>query len=112
MMCHVGTNGDAALIRRETRWCVIDRLVKPESAFASIASQALKIFTRFPRRYQQRQRGGIRRDDQIFGQATFQTQPWHTEGAILINLMCIALVKCRFGTAPRDSLRIAVFALQ
>src|SRR5437868_15480867 len=100
MMCHVGTNGDAALIRRETRWCVIDRLVKPESAFASIASQALKIFTRFRRRYRHRQGGALGRDARIFGQARFQTNPRHTEAAILIIWVSTALVNCRFGKPP------------
>ena len=110
-MRHERSDGDARLVRRQTRGRVIDRFVETVSALASLGREPLQIFTRFPRRDHQRHRGGVGRDHQVLGQAPFQAQTRHAKGAVLIVQMDIGPVVAGFGDAPRHAARFPVLDL-
>ena len=111
VMGHERADGDAGLVRGQTRRRVIHRFVKTVSAFAAFGGQPLQVLAGFPGRDHQRQRRGVRSNDQVLGQASFQTQARHAKGAVLVVQMDIGPVVARFGNAPRHAAQFAVLDL-
>ena len=89
MMSHVRVNDHslAALPFRLPR--VVQRLIKAHASVHAGFFQTLEISNRFHGLDEQRQRGSVRRDDQIVLQPTFQAKRRNTESLILIDLVDI-----------------------
>ena len=63
----------------------IQRFEKAEASFAAAPGNPLEVVNRRRRIDQARERGGIRRHDEILFESTLQTQTWNAERFVLIR---------------------------
>ena len=97
---------DIAIARR-----VVERLVEPVASVEAGLGERLEILRRGRRRHEARQGRGVRRDDEIRGQAALQAKARHAEGAILVVALAIGEGIRGFRNAPRHATLPAVLDL-
>ena len=104
-----GVGGFTRLVRLARR--VVDGFVEPELALRTRLRQAQQILHRRLRPDRQRQRGGVRRDHQIVGEAPLQSEARHAEGLVLIVVRSIDDVVGGLGDPPGHAALVAVLNL-
>ena len=111
VMGHVRAHQRLGLTASLAGRCVVDGLVKAILALRSDGGEPLQICAGRLRRHHQGQRGGIRRHDQVVGEAAFQSQSGHAKCPVLVIELCVHCVVAGFGYAPRHTALLSVFDL-
>ena len=111
MMRHVILERRAGLATGHACGREIDRLIKAVSALVTAFSQCFQISACLQWGHHQRQNRRVWCDDQIVGETALESQPRHTECAILIYAVGVGRIVARLGNAPRHSALAAVFDL-
>ncbi len=96
---HVRSNHRTRGSRIRTR--VVDGVteaVRPERSFTLEQGEVPDCLMRLD---QHREHGRVRRDDQVLVEPALEREIRHTETAILIYLIPVAHIVCRFGYSPR-----------
>ena len=100
VVCHERSNDRDGLPARQSRGRVVRGFVESERALHAEVRQPLQVRAGFLRNDQERERGGIRRDDQVFRETSRQAEPRHAERVVLVIEARIDGVVARFRHAP------------
>src|SRR6185312_8390573 len=100
VVCHVRSNHRARGSRIRTR--VVDGVTEAVRPQRSFTLEQGEVADRLMRLDQHREHGRVRRDNQGLVEPALEREIRHTETAILIYLIPVAHVVCRFGYSPRS----------
>ena len=84
---------------------VVERVVEPVRAERAAPLELGEVSQGLVRLDRQRQRGGVRRDDEIGRQTALEREIRHAERAVLIGVVPVANVVRRLGDSPRHAAR-------
>ena len=107
MMGHIGFDDFVLLGLGNARWGEIDRFVKSVSAATAKFGEFVEILGCMIGRDHTGQTRGVRRNDEVLAQASFQSEFGNTETRILVGEFDIAGVECRLRHAPRRAIALA-----
>ena len=100
MVRHIGAHDGDVFAFGQPGAGVIQRFVETVRSPAAGFGQSRKVVRGRGRIDHGRQRGGIRRDDDIFAEAALEPQPGHTKAGILVREVEVAHIVCRLRHSP------------
>ena len=110
-MGHEGPNQGGRLPAWHTGRRVVDGFIEAVSPLETFGGEPLQVEARLFRRHHQRQRRGVRRNDQILGQTAFEPEARYAECAVLVVEMSVDGVVAGFGNPPRHAVLLPIHDL-
>ena len=108
MMRHERSHHGAALAALQAGRRVVNCLIHSVFSEHALIGQALQILASRFRHHHQRERGGVRRDHQIFCQPPFQSKTRHAKRPVLVVEAGVHRVVTRLRHAPGHATLIAI----